>query len=66
MFQEGGMKFDAHRADLHEKMKQLEGLMKVLRDLEKADDPITEESARRAVLPYGGERTIRSPQWRHA
>ncbi len=57
------MRFDREKSNLQEKLRDLDSLMKVLQGLESAGDPMSEAPARRAVLPYGGERTIRSPKW---
>ncbi len=57
------MKFDLQRNDLEEKSAQLDGLMRVLRDLDKANDALLDEPEKRAVLPYEGQRTIKPSMW---
>jgi hypothetical protein len=60
------MKFDAQWSEMNEKAKKIHGLMKVLREIELADDRLAEEPERRSALPYEGERTIRSSRWQTA
>jgi hypothetical protein len=57
------MKFDLQRNSLEEKSAQLEGLMRILRDLDKANDALRDDPERRAVLPYEGQRTIKPSVW---
>jgi hypothetical protein len=57
------MKFDLQRSGLEEKSAQLDGLMRVLRDLDKANDALLDEPEKRAVLPYEGQRTIKPSVW---
>lgn len=57
------MKFDLQRSGLEEKSAQLEGLMRVIRDLDKTNDSLLDEPDRRAVLPYEGQRSIKPSVW---
>lgn len=57
------MKFDLQRNSLEEKSAQLDGLMRVLRDLDRANDAMLDEPEKRAVLPYEGQRTIKPSTW---
>ena len=58
------MKFDVCGDRLQEKAQKLDGLMRVLQNLEDISDSISEQPERRATLPYEGQRQIRSNQWR--
>lgn len=57
------MKFEMQKRGLEEKSAQLEGLMRVLRDLDKANDALLDEPEKRAVLPYEGQRTVKPTVW---
>jgi len=57
------MKFDVQNQELEGKLKSLPGLRTVLRDLDANTTRVSEEPAERVVLPYSGQKPLRSDQW---
>lgn len=58
------MKFDTQKQGLEEKLASLTGLQSVLRDLEANQTNVSEEPAERVVLPYEGQRALRTEKWK--